>query len=374
MWNEGRRGGLKEPSVMAVTVQGSRRDAARPGVSRRKTGGVTVRDLAQRTGLSPITVSRALRGDPAVRTETRSRVEQEAAASGYVPNLIAAALASNRSRAIGVVIPTLLDSIFASQIEGIARVLRRRQFEFILGSSGYEQDDESQIIQTFLHRRVDGLILPAIGHNRQTRTLIEKSRLPVVEIGNLPHAPIGSVVGFSNENAAYAAAEHLIASGRRRLAYVGGHGTNNANGRDRLAGFRRCLAAHGLAANEHLVIEVAYAPQAVLPAIDRLVEAQGQYDALVIGGELWSPIVALEFARRRIAVPNDVALVGLGEVEHADFLPTPLTTIAFPRDRMGETAAEIIVAQCEGNAAPPPVSDLGFELRMRKSSRAGRTA
>lgn len=337
-------------------------------MSRRKTGRVTVRDLARRTGVSPITVSRALRGDPAVRPETRSRIEKAAAVTGYVPNLIASALASNRSRAIGVIIPTLLDSIFASQIEGIARVLRRRRFEFILGSSGYRQRDEAQIIRTFLHRRVDGLVLPALGHSREARALIRGARLPVVEIGNLPRAPIGSVVGFSNEKAAYAAAEHLIAGGRRRLAYVGGRGAGNANGRDRLAGFRRCLAAYGLACDERLVLEVDYAPHAVLPAIDWLVDALGEYDALVVGGELWSPIVALEFSRRRIPMPDAVALVGLGAVEHADFLPTPLTTVVFPRERMGEVAAEVIVALCEGDTAPAPVSDLGFELCARASS------
>lgn len=338
-------------------------------MSRRKTGRVTVRDIAHRTGVSPITVSRALRGDPAVRAETRARIEEAAAASGYVPNLVAAALASNRSRAIGVIIPTLWDSIFASTVDGIARVLRRHRFEFILGSSSYEQRDETEVLNTFLHRRVDGLILPAIGHNRATRALIENTRLPVVEIGNLPEASLGSVVGFSNEKAAYAAAEHLIAGGRRRLAYVGGSGADNANGRDRLAGFRRCLESYGLPVNERLVLEVAYTPRAVLPAIDRLVAALGEYDGLVVGGELWSPIVALEFARRRIAVPDAVAVIGLGEVEHADFLPVPLSTIVFPRERVGELAAELIVARCEGEDAPIRVWDLGFELHVRASSR-----
>jgi LacI family gluconate utilization system Gnt-I transcriptional repressor len=338
-------------------------------MSRRKTGRVTVRDIAERTGLSAITVSRALRGDPAVRAETRARVEAEAAASGYVPNLIAAALASNRSRAIGVIIPTLWDSIFATTVDGIARVLRRHRFEFILGSSGYEQRDEAEVLNTFLHRRVDGFILPAIGHNQITRSLLEKSGLPVVEIGNLPEAALGSVVGFSNEKAAYAAAEHLIAGGRRRLAYVGGTSADNANGRDRLSGFRRCLADYGLGIDERLVLEVAYVPRAVLPAVDRLAAALGDYDGLVIGGELWSPIVALEFARRRIAVPESVAMIGLGEVEHADFLPTPLSTIVFPRERAGEVAAELIVSACLGDGAPRRAIDLGFELHARASSR-----
>ena len=106
-------------------------------MSRRKTGRITVRDIAAQTGLSPITVSRALRGDPAVRPETRARVEQTAGAAGYFPNLVAAALASSRTRAIGVIVPTLWDSIFAPTVEGISQVLRRHQFEFILGTSSY---------------------------------------------------------------------------------------------------------------------------------------------------------------------------------------------------------------------------------------------
>ena len=343
-------------------------------MSRRKTGRVTIRDIARRTQLSPITVSRALRGDPAVRPETRERVRQSAERHGYMPNLLAGALASNRSRVIGVIIPTLLDSIFASTVEGIGRVLQRHNYEFILGSSGYDPRAEERIVRTFLHRRVDGFVVPAVGHAQPTRILLERSRLPVVEIGNLPHEPIGSVVGFSNEQASYAATEHLIASGRRNVAYVGGTGGENANGRDRLAGFRSCVGAYGLPVDERLMLVVDYTPHAVIPAIDRLVAALGEFDGLVVGGELWSPIVALEFARRRIAVPEAVAMIGLGDVEHADFLPTPLTTIVFPRERSGEVAAELIIARCEGDAATQRAWDLGFELRVRASSRvtAGR--
>jgi LacI family gluconate utilization system Gnt-I transcriptional repressor len=263
----------------------------------------------------------------------------------------------------------LLDSIFAPTVEGIGRILRRHGLEFILGSSGYLQQDETEVIRTFLHRRVDGVILPALGHSSATRTLIADQRLPVVEIGNLPDEPLGVAVGFANDAASYAATEHLIASGRKQIAYVGGYGDNNANGRDRLAGFRRCMEAYGLAIDDRLVLEIDYAPRAVLPAVDRLMVLQAEYDGLVVGGELWSPVLALEFARRRIAMPEDVAVVGLGEVEHADFLPTPLTTIAFPRARIGEVAAEAMVALCAGREPPAAIADLGFELRLRASSR-----
>ncbi len=338
-------------------------------MSRRKTGRVTIRDIARRTGLSPITVSRALRGDAEVRPDTRARVEGEAERSGYVPNLVAVALASNRSRVVGVVIPTLLDANFAATVEGISRVLRRHNYQFILGSSGYDPADEEQVVRTLLRRRVDGLILPALDHNDITRSLVEKNRLPVVEIGNLPHDAIASVVGYSNERACYAATEHLVASGRRRLAYVGGLGDANANDRARLAGFRSCLAAYGLAIDERLILLVDYTPHAIIPAIDRLAATLGEFDGLVVGGELWSPIVALEFARRGIAVPEAVAMIGLGDVEHADFLPTPLTTIVFPSVRSGEVAAELIIDRCNGDSAAPSAWDLGFELRVRASSR-----
>ena len=341
-------------------------------MSRRKTGRVTIREIAQLTRLSPITVSRALRGDPAVHPETRERVRQVAEGRGYMPNLVAGALASNRSRVIGVIIPTLLDSIFASTVEGIGRILQRHHYEFILGSSAYDLCAEERAVRTFLHRCVDGFIIPALGHAGPTRALLEESGLPVVEIGNLPHSPIGSVVGFSNEQASYAATEHLIAGSRRRLAYVGGIGGDNANGRDRLAGFRRCLAAHGLQAGERLVIEIDYTPQEALPAVDRLATLLSAFDGLVIGGELWSPVIALEFARRGIAVPGDVAIIGIGEVEHADFFPTPLSTIVFPRERAGEVAAEVIIGLCTNlQTTSSRVWDLGFELHARASSQVG---
>ena len=343
-------------------------------MSRRKTGRVTVRDIAQKTGLSPITVSRALRGDAGVRPDTRARVEGEAKRSGYLPNLVAVALASNRSRVVGVVIPTLLELDLRLHGRGHQPGAAAAQLSVHTGLERLSSGRRGAVRPYLPAATVDGLILPALGHNRITRSLVEKSHVPVVEIGNLPHDPIASVVGFSNERASYAATEHLIASGRRRLAYVGGLGDDNANGRDRLAGFRSCVAAYGLPVDERLMLVVDYTPHAVIPAIDRLVAALGEFDGLVVGGELWSPIVALEFARRRIAVPEAVAMIGLGDVEHADFLPTPLTTIVFPRERSGEVAAELIIARCEGDTATQRAWDLGFELRVRASSRvtAGR--
>lgn len=343
-------------------------------MSRRKTGRITIKDIARKVGLSPMTVSRALRADSAIRPETRARVQRAAEASGYVPNLVAVSLASNRSNTIGVIIPTLLDSIYASTVEAVGRVLGGHGYEFILGSSGYDGASEERFIKTFLRRRVDGLVLPAIDHTKATRTMLRAAGVPVVEIGNIPAAPIGHVVGFSNEAASHAAAAHLIRSGCRRLAFIGGHGEHNANGRDRLAGFHRALAEHGQAVRRGQVLMVDYDAQTSLAPIRAFLGRLDRCDGLLVAGEIWSPLVMLECLRQGISVPDELSVIGIGEVELSDLLPCPLTTVTLPREQAGALSAECIVRLCRGETVAPRVQELDFTLHERASVRARQKA
>ena len=153
-------------------------------------------DVARVARLSPITVSRALREPHKVSPQARARVEAAVAKTGYVRDLVASSLTSRRTRLVGLVVPTITASIYASTIEGLSAVLRSRGFEALIGDSGYALEGEEKLVAAFLGRRADGIVLGNVAHTATARRMLERARIPIVETGNLTSDPIDMVVGF----------------------------------------------------------------------------------------------------------------------------------------------------------------------------------
>jgi LacI family gluconate utilization system Gnt-I transcriptional repressor len=161
-------------------------------------------DVARLAGVSAITVSRALRHPEKVANETRDRITSAIRTLGYVPNLTAASLASNRSGIIAAIIPTVTNSIFADTVQGMSDRLRREGYQLLLGNTGYSVEEESALVSAFLARRPDGIILTGARHTPTTREMLADANLPVVETWDLAVEPIDMMVGFSNFEAAHA--------------------------------------------------------------------------------------------------------------------------------------------------------------------------
>ncbi|HEX6792867.1 MAG TPA: LacI family DNA-binding transcriptional regulator, partial [Casimicrobiaceae bacterium] len=126
-------------------------------------------DVARIAKLSPITVSRALREPQKVSPQARARVAAAVAAVGYVPDLVASSLTSRRTRLVGLVVPTITASIYASTVAGLSQVLRARGFEALIGDSGYGPEGEEKLVAAFVGRRADGIVLSSVEHSKATR-------------------------------------------------------------------------------------------------------------------------------------------------------------------------------------------------------------
>ena len=155
-------------------------------------------DVARVAGVAPITVSRALREPDLVSPRTLARVERAVAETGYVPDLVASSLTRGRTRLVGIVVPTLTASIYASTVAGLSETLRAHGFEALIGDSGWTLEGEEKLVAAVLGRRADGLVLSSVEHTAATRRMLARARVPVVETGNLCAAPIDMVVGFDN--------------------------------------------------------------------------------------------------------------------------------------------------------------------------------
>src|SRR3954451_2363303 len=182
----------------------------------------TLSAVARLAGVSSITVSRVVRLPGLVALETRTRVETAMRGLGYVPNQVAGALASARTGSVGVLVPTIANSIFADTVQGLSDQLEPLGYAVILAQSRYDAAREDHVLRALLSRRPEALIMVGSPATEDGARLLRRAGIPVVETWELPAAPIDAVAGFDNYEAGVAVARYLVRQGRQIFAFTGG--------------------------------------------------------------------------------------------------------------------------------------------------------
>src|SRR5258706_2572861 len=182
----------------------------------------TLSALARLAGVSSITVGRVVRLPNLVAPETRIRVEAAMRELGYVPNQVAGSLVSARTRSVGVLVPTIANSIFADTVQGLSDELEPRGYAVILAQSRYDAAREDHMLSALLSRRPEAIIMVGSPATEDGARLLRRAGIPVAETWDLPAAPIDAVAGFNNYEAGVAVARHLVGQGRNSLAFIGG--------------------------------------------------------------------------------------------------------------------------------------------------------
>ena len=323
-----------------------------------------IEDVAARAGTSPITVSRVLREPGKVAPATRARVAAAIEALGYIPNLSASSLASRRSGIVGLLVPTIDNSIFADTVRGMTDAVATAGLQLLLGDFRYSEEGERKLVRALVGRQPDALVVVGVVRDAALRAMLSSLAIPVVETWDLTDDPVDTVVGFSNEAAGAAMARHLLERGRWRLAFVGGL---DHRARARAAGFAAVLANAGAPPPMVVPIDsirIAEGRRAVAHVLETAPKTDGVFfatDVLAVGG-------IIECQRRGAAVPGRLAIAGLGDLEIASELSPALTTVGIPAYEIGKRAGEIVVARLGGAEAGPRVLDLGFSILARESS------
>jgi LacI family gluconate utilization system Gnt-I transcriptional repressor len=314
----------------------------------------TLDAVALRAGVSPITVSRVLRIPEKVRPATRVRVEAAMAAVGYVPNLVAGSLASARTRTIGVLVPTIANAIFADTVQGLSDEVEPRGYTVILAQSRYDDAQEARMLMALLSRRPEALVMVGSPATLASEDLLRRAGIPVVETWDLPAQPIDAVAGFDNRAAGVTVARHFVAAGRRRLAFVGG---DDPRATRRWKGFWAASVEAGLSAPRRLVV----GRNAGAGALAALI-LPGDVDAVFAANDSHAIglLAGLRDAGRR--VPDEVAVVGLGDLEIGRLMEPALSTIRIDGVAIGRAAAALTL----GTGSERRL-DLGFELVVRGS-------
>ena len=192
---------------------------------------VTLHDVARAAGVSPITASRALGNPDLVSPATRARVHAAVEATGYIPNLLAGGLKSQRSMTVGALVPVISVAQFLPTVQTLTEELDRAGYQLILGQTGYDHAREAALLDTLVGRRVDGIVVAGLLQTGSAAERLRKLALPVVETWEFSERPLDMLVGFSHLKVGSAVAGFFLAKGWQRVGI--------ATGDDRRAGLRR---------------------------------------------------------------------------------------------------------------------------------------
>ena len=337
---------------------------------KRSARGAPVRlvEVATLAGVSTMTVSRALRRPEHVSQATLHAVKGAIAQLGYLPDSAASALVTGRSRIVAAILPTLMNSVYASTVHGLASVLRGAGYELMIGDSGYDLSTEAALVRSFLGRRVDALALTGVEHDDATRELMAQREVPVVEIWDLTAKPLDMVVGFSNVAAGREAGRYFQALGRGRWAFLGTSPQRESRSGKRLRGLREAAREAGLQAPVTAFVEDGMSPPAGHAAVLDLLRRRPLPDALFCANDALATAALRAAADRGPGVPGHIAVVGFGDFDVAAHTSPALTTVRIPGRVIGERAAQALLARLEGTGAVERRIDVGFEIVRRESA------
>ncbi len=333
----------------------------------RATGRVTLADVAQAAGVSPITVSRALRGERAVDPELVARVQAAAHKLGYVPDPAARALASRHGSHVAVLIPMLSNALFVDLLEAVQRTLRPAGYQTLIGVTHYDPSEEEHLLREQLLHRPAGLLVTGLERNDATRALIAQSGVPCVHVMEASGVPGVYSVGFSQADASAELTRHLLGRGRRRIAFAGAQ--LDPRTLQRLEGWRRELGAADL--YDARLEWLNPAPSSIALGARMFEQIMGQQpavDAVFFCNDDLAQGALLAALRLGIAVPGRVAIAGFNDLTGSDQMLPALTTVRTPRAEIGSAAARMLLALMHGEAVASPCVDLGYELVVRAST------
>jgi LacI family transcriptional regulator, gluconate utilization system Gnt-I transcriptional repressor len=335
--------------------------------SRRGTGRVTLADVAKRAQVSAITVSRALRGHASVKRDLAEHIQAAANALGYVPDPAARALASPHSSVVAVLVPSLSNSVFVDLLEAVHDVLMPAGFDVLIGNTHYQRDHEERLLRSYLAHRPAGVMVTGFDRTEKARRALVASRVPAVHLMEITTAPGVYSVGLAQETAAATVVDHLLAIGRKRIAFVAAQ--LDPRTLQRAEGYRFAMRR---AQRYDPALELLHPERSSIGVgaslIRDLLQRHPDVDAVFMCNDDLAQGALGELLRLGVAVPQTIAVVGFNDLAGAAHTVPRLTTIRTDRARIGREAAQMLLALIRGEPVSQPMVDVGYELVIRESA------
>jgi LacI family transcriptional regulator len=316
---------------------------------------VNMKDIARELGVSMVTVSKALRNHPDISTKTRERVEAKAEELGYRLNLAARSLVTGRSLLIGLIVPDLIHPFFSEIAKGMSLVLRNKGYLLAISSSEEDEMLEQQEIDQMLAHRLDALVVASCQMNAQLLQTIRLGGTPLVLVDRSFDDFPCHFVGSDDYMSAKLATEHLLGLKRKRIAHISGR--ENSTGRRRLKGFLDTLKKHNIAFPAEYLVQArnpdTRGKQEGIDALKALSKLRRPPDAIWCYNEVIATGVIAEAGAQGIRIPEDLAVIGCGNLHFDDEIRVPLSSIHQRSTEIGEKAANLVLELISETSSVP---------------------
>lgn len=326
---------------------------------------IRVEDVAREAGVSPITVSRALSSPQKVRQETRDRVMEAVARTGYVVNPIASSLRSGRSSIVTVFTASLRNPHFAAATQGTFDAFEGSRFQLMFAQTGYSEQLRADVVESSLPFRPAGVMFTGLVRDEATREAVRRLNVPAVEMWGDGIDPIDMLVGSSTVEGGRLMGKHFGERGYKHIAYCG-HTADR--GGERLTGFRAGLEPFGSVVEHVLPLEGTRSVADGMTAFDRIVTDFPQCDAIFFGTDILAVGALLSAHKRGIKVPGQLAISGYGDLEFAAYIDPSLTSIDVSDYEMGKLAGAMLRRRLEGGEISERVIQVPVTLKAREST------
>ncbi|MDE4005856.1 gluconate operon transcriptional repressor GntR [Glaesserella parasuis] len=324
----------------------------------------TLQHIADHLGITKMTISRYLRNPEAVAHETGLRIAEAITEFGYIPNRAPDILSNAKSRAIGVLVPSLTNQVFADVIKGIELVTDKAGYQTMLAHYGYSQEKEEQRIESLLSYNVDGIILSENHHSKRTLKMLEVANIPVIEIMDSSEIGIQQAVGFDNISAAQSMVETMISRGHKNIVYF----TARMDKRTKLKmqGYEQAMRKYHLEPHSLITDE----PSSFTLGAKQLQQALAQYpdiDGIFCTNDDLAIGALFECQRLGIKVPKEMVIAGFHGHDVGQSLTPQLATVITPRLEIGKVAAQELLNRLNGIPQQSSIINLGYQIHLGES-------
>jgi len=310
-----------------------------------------LKDLAQELGVSIATVSRALRSSPEIGQDMQMKVKELAKRLNYRPNPFAQSLRKEAPRVIGVVVPNLVTHYYAAVLDGIEDEARKEGYSVISANTHEDTDAEIRVIDNFISLHVEGIIA-CLSQNTTDYSHFEEIAnmgIPLVFFGRTCLTDRFSSVTANGDEAAFQATQHLIDTGSRRIAFIGGPNHLDMV-RRRKHGYLEALRENRIPIDRNLVACEKIDYQWALDTTVRLLQQENRPDAILAFNDIITFAAFTAIKQQGLRIPEDVALIGFTDDVHAQYVTPRMSAIEDQSHLMGQTACRLLLKNISGDS------------------------
>jgi len=329
---------------------------------------ITIREVAERAGVSPMTVSRVINRSGYISPATRERVEAAIAELGYMPNALARSLRFKQTHSLALVVTDITNPFFTTIARGVEDVANQRGFSVIFCNTDESEAKQVEYLNVLVRKQVDGVLLVPARSTDEPIHFLNRRQVPVVVLDRRVSSCIVDSVRGDSEGGAYALMRLLLELGHRRIALLNGP-AEVSTAVDRLAGYRRALADAGLACDERLIFPGQFTLEAGRRMAQEALALSPRPTALFATNNFIAIGAYRALREAGLAVPDDISLVAFDDLPSALMLEPFLTVVSQPAYEMGRRATELLLDRLAG-AAPADCQEivLPCEVIVRRST------